>query len=205
MFDYPLPLPAMDAYRKLGLGPEATETEISEAKLELSNSLRSRKAEIDKKLDAVYRSVSGLRDAMAAVAQLKQQGADASLDDLRSAEVRLSRLEEEACRNEPRFAGLRDESAELEREIHAANLLPIANNKDRQEYDRGNPPLELLKLADCRTDQFSDNLVALRLVRRSLEQFFEGRGEPISYATDLTREDFSNDFTFNRNLDGPSS
>jgi hypothetical protein len=193
----------MEAYRKLMLGPEATETEVAEAKLELTNELKSRKADIDKQLEGVFQAVAGLREATAEVARLKQLGEQTSLDELGAAQAALAQLEERARSVEPKFLSLREEAADLERQIHDVNLSPIGNSKDRQSYDQANPPLELLKLADCRTDFFSDNAVALRLLRREVEAFLQAAGEPLSYPTDLTREDFTSDFTFNRNLDGP--
>lgn len=203
MFDYPLPLPPMEAYRKLMLGPEATETEVAEAKLELTNELKSRKADIDRQLEGVFQAVAGLREATAEVARLKQLGEQTSLDELGAAQAALAQLEERARGVEPKFLSLREEAVDLERQIHDVNLSPIGNSKDRQAYDQANPPLELLKLADCRTDFFSDNAVALRLLRREVEAFLQAAGEPLTYPTDLTREDFTSDFTFNRNLDGP--
>jgi len=204
MFDFPLSLPAMEAYARLGLGPAATEGEIAEAKLDLTNRLRSRKSDVDRQLEAVYRAVSGLRETSLEVNRIKESERDESLDELRIAEARLARLEQEALRVEPRFAALREESADLERQIHAVNLLPVGTSKDRHEYDQANPPLALLKLVDCRTDHFADNQVALRLVRRELERFLAAMGEPVAYPSDLTREDFIHDFTFNPNLDGPA-
>lgn len=193
----------MEAYRKLMLGPEATETEVAEAKLELTNELKSRKADIDRQLEGVFQAVAGLREATAEVARLKQLGEQTSLDELGAAQAALAQLEERARGVEPKFLSLREEAVDLERQIHDVNLSPIGNSKDRQAYDQANPPLELLKLADCRTDFFSDNAVALRLLRREVEAFLQAAGEPLTYPTDLTREDFTSDFTFNRNLDGP--
>lgn len=201
MFDYPFPPLRAGLYAQLGLGPEATAEEINEASQELASRLRSQQRALQRDLDQVYREVPGLRDAWTELKALEEAGQAADAEKYREVQLKLVRLEETAARVRRDFKRLRTQAQELEQQLHQVNLLKIRSPADRREYDRSNPPFELIKLADCGASPFADRKTMLAMVRRELSDFFEQAGETVFHPTDLTRCDFSHDFETDKNLD----
>lgn len=199
MFDYPIPPLRFGLYAELGLGPEATSEEINEARQELSSQLKSRQKTIQRELDAVYQKVPGLREAWEKLKTLEEAEGDA--EEFRETQLKLAALEEKAMQVHPEFKALRDTMGETQHRIHEINSMPIQNPEDRLEYDQSHPPLELIDLADCGASLLDDPKVMLRMVRLELSEFFEQSGEAVFHPSDLTRNDFSHDFTQDRNLD----
>lgn len=202
MFDFPLPISRAAIYEKLEVGPEATAEEIGDARTELVNSLRARRMATDRALEEVYALVPEFKSTAEELKTLEGQGREADPARLRRVQIRLGKLEEEAVRINPQFVKLRGEAAELDSEVHAANLIALQSAEERLKYDRANPPCELLKLVDCRHDEFRENRVAMTLVRRELTEFLSLSGEDVFSPSDLTREDFSHDFNHTPLLDG---
>lgn len=202
MFDYPLPPLRTGVYAQLGLGPDATSEEIDEARQELSNQLRRQLKAGQADLEAIYQKVPGLREACAELEAAEAAGTTS--DKATAAQAKLAILEDAALRAFPGYKRLREDVAQLERRLHEANLLPIRNPKDRLEYDRCHPPLELLKLADCATSPLDDRKQMLAIVRKELSDFLEQCGEEVFHPSDFTRRDFSHDFTEDKTLDRPS-
>lgn len=199
MFDYPLPPLSSGLYAELGLEPDATAEEINEARQELTSRLKSKRKAIQLELDAVYQQVPGLKDATEKLKAL--ESAEAAADEFRKSQLELARLEERAQQLQPNFRALRDEASELESQIHDVNLMPLQNPDDRLNYDRNNPPYELIKLADCGASTLDDPKEILRAVREELSEFFEQAYESVYHPSDLTRQDFVHDFAPDRNLD----
>ena len=77
----------------------------------------------------------------------------------------------------------------------------IRDPKSRLAYDQANPPLELLKLKSCVPAALADNRAVLALLRRDIGDFLTSHGEGIFHPSDLTRQDFEDDFTYNPLLD----
>ncbi len=202
MFDFPLPVPRNTRYLAMGVDPEATTEEIREATEEFTIELKRQKDAVDNQIETVYRSVEGLKDAYQAVKALHAQGEDADQEKLREAQKRVAELERKAEAVNSHFKHLRERSAGLELKVNEVNRLALHSPEARLAYDKANPPLELLKLAKCTRDEFTDSRVALTLLRRELSAFLTARREEVFQPSDLTREDFSTDFTFNLLLDG---
>ncbi len=201
MFDYPVPVPRITAYREFGIDPEATPEEIRDAKNEVSSRIAVERSAVERDLEEVYRAVPGLREAQARVRDLQATGRDAAL---REASRTLSEIEQKASRACPGFKALRDRLAELDRRIIDLNRLVLENPEERAIYDQAHPPLALLKLADCSRDGFTKTRTALMLLRREVSSFLEKRGERVLHPSDLIREDFREDFTPNPLLDPPN-
>jgi hypothetical protein len=202
MFDYPLSIPQNTLYSMIGVDPEATTEEIREATEEFTIAVKRQKEEADKKIEGVFKAVAGLKETYQQIKALQGQDQEASLDDLRSAQRKLIGLEQKAEAVSPGFKQLKERSAELELKIHEINRMGLQNPETRLSHDKANPPIELLKLAECAQDQFTNNKVALVLLRRELSEFLKLEGEEVFHPSDLTREDFYSDFDFNPLLDG---
>ena len=198
MFDYPIPPLRSGLYGELGLSPEATAEEINEARQELSSALKSQQKSVQRDLDAVYQSVAGLRQAEDDLTKAKSESDPAKL---RAAQLKLAGLEEQALRLQPQFKTLAAQAKDLDRRISETALLAIQSPEDRLKYDASHPPLELIKLADCATAPWHDRKTMLAMIRDELTDFFEQAGEAVFHPSDLTRSDFSKDFTPDPTLD----
>lgn len=202
MFDCPIPLPTSTHYDTLGVRPEATAEELRDAMTELSASLRALQKAVVDELEEVRAKVPGLREAAAEVQKIQGEGEN---DPKRLAEAgrNLSRLELQAVAINPRYRDLCNRERELGEQMLRVNEMGLQNPSARQTYDKSNPPFELLKLADCARDELADPRLAAARIRDELAAFLAARGEPVFHPSDLTRSDFSGDFTHNQTLDGP--
>ena len=203
MFQYPILLPSSTEYDELGIGPEALSKEIAEAKGDLARTVTARKDALRAELDSIYIQVDGLREAYANVSSLEVEQADSHHERLAEARESLARLEARARKIDPTFTRRREELAEFDTRLERINLMAVLNPEKRVEYDQKNPPLALMKLADCVRDRFAtDRKTALTLLRRELSEFLASREVDVSHPSDLTREDFTADFTETPLLDG---
>lgn len=203
MFDFPLWVPQGTEYDLLGVAPEATSREINEAKAELVLRLRADQAAAKRKLEAVCEALPGLRSVELRVEELRGGAASADPEELGLRLKELAQLEQRASALDPGFRGHREKIAELQRQIEAVNRVSLHGSDERLAYDRRHPPLELLKLPDCTLDEFTTNRrLALSLIRSELSRFLARTGEEVFHPSDLTRQDFSRDFTPNPLLDG---
>jgi predicted nucleic acid-binding Zn-ribbon protein len=198
MFDFPLPPAPFGLYEQLGLSPEATAEEINEARQELASELQSEKRQVDKQLDEVYQHVDGLREVYG---KLGGENSENDPRAFRAMQSQVAQLEDRACQFNSEYSLLREQAADLERRIHETNLIKLQNPQERLVYDQSHPPLELLKLADCGSGPFDDRKVVVALIRAELSEFFEQAGEAVYHPSDLTREDFTDDFTHDPLLD----
>jgi chromosome segregation ATPase len=203
MFDYPLPLRRGGLYEQLNLGPEATAEEISESRQEVASQLQTQQTSLRRRLERVYQQVDGLQQAFQRLKTLDEQGADADPVEYRRTQQRLTTLEEQATVVDPEFRSLREQALQVEQRIHEVNLMPLQNPEERLEYDRANPPFELLKLAACTHSPFDDSKVVLAVIRQEVSEFLVQAGESVYHPSDLTREDFTHDFAHDPTLDGP--
>lgn len=203
MFDYPIEVPSSTEYTRLGIDPEATSQEVSEAKAEFVARITTRQREVTQTLEDVYARVEGLRDAVRAFKELDSSGKGGT--DRTRVVRRLREFERRAQEVQPRYNALRKETEELAREREEVNSLGVVQSPaEREAYDRLHPPLHLLKLEDARRDAFArDRRLMLPIVRRHVSQFLEDHGEPVHHPSDLTRSDFTADFSHNPLLDGP--
>ena len=139
-------------------------------------------------------------------------GPDASNDDIRWAKSALvSRLLEEqrALEREPDHDTAGQDLDELGRRIEAlgrkareVNRWDLDKPDARYAYDCAHPPLALLKLEDCGDGGLTDRRTSLFLLRSAVAEALEARGEEVLHPSDLTRQDFSGDFSFHPLLDG---
>jgi len=203
MFDCPLPLPTSTHYDTLGVRPEATAEELREATSELSAALKAKLAAVTAELEEVRKAVPGLREA---AEEVKKSQGDAKADPGAAAAAgrKLTQLELQAVTINPRYRDLCNLERELGEEILRVNELGMENTAKRQGDDKSNPPFELIKLSDCTRDEMAEEprLAAARL-REEVAGFLAARGEPVFHPNDLTRTDFTGDFTPNQILDGP--
>jgi hypothetical protein len=202
LFDYPITLPRGTAYHDLDIEPDASDQEVKWAKHARSERLKGEERELEKKQQAVYGQVEGLREAYRTVQDLHGQGTEVDEALLKEAQGRLRALEKEASKIDPEFRKNRDRVAELEVEIRELNNMALDSPEKRLEYDRSNPPLALLRLADCARLGFLEDLrTTLFLLRKEVTEFLAQRVVDVFHPSDLTRDDFSHDFTANRILD----
>ena len=160
MFDYPLPVPKDTLYRKVGLDPAATATEIIGTISRVTASLTRRKKELDAQITG------------------------------------LTKMEPNGTMEVNQLAQLEKEAAELATQINDLNTSPLQTLEKRITYDCENPPLDLLKLRSCTRDELADNATLLSLLRRDIVQFLSEKGEQAYHPSDLTRDDFSDDFVY---------
>ena len=205
MLDYPYSVARGD-YHTLGVGPEATVEEISQAKIEVVGALNAKKNRIDKRIKEVSSTFEGLEEAYKEAKRIQADPEGSAPQDVRVAAQRLARLERDAQAIEPDFSRLREMSHDVQLSIEAVNRMQLQNPDDRLEYDRAHPPFALLKLSKNERDQFATvQQLTLPLLRRELSRFLTVKGEEVFHPSDLTREDFSADFTHHPLLDGPTS
>jgi len=201
MFDLPLPVPARTLYRDLDVAPDASDEEVRWAKAEAVRRLEAEKSTILKDLGRVRGQIPGLGPTLDEVASLRAAGTDADEAALAKALARLADLERQATARDPAYRQKCERVDTLTRRVEDLNRRAIEKPEARVAYDRCHPPLALLRLSDCTTDAFRDPHDALFLLRRDLAAFLESRGEVAFHPSDLTRQDFSADFTPNPLLD----
>jgi hypothetical protein len=209
VFDYPLFVPNFTLYEDLGIEPEATMQQIQDAINERKQEYQTQAGEISKKLYKVYQKVQGLQETEDQALTLKHENPDfrASNQGKKSLEVheRLDNLRKQAVAENSEYMQLRDQLRDLTAKEENLNNLPLSNPTNRLDYDRANPPLELLKLAECTRNDLFDRghgSIALTVLRDELSQFLAEQGEVVFHPSDLTRADFSSDFSYVPLLDG---
>jgi len=202
MFDYPLPIPRNTHYQELGIAPEATLEEVREAKEEAVKYLEGQQNDASKALDEIYEHVPGLKEAYRHIGALQTSHGKKVSGKPDSVQGDLVEMEKKAMTISPYFKELRDRFTELDKNIKRINAVALDNPETRAAYDAANPPLALLRLADCTSDKFTDNKVAMHLLRHELSKFLAKHRDKAFHASDLTREDFTSDFTPNELLDG---
>lgn len=201
MFDFPLPPMRPGLYGQLGLGPEATPDEINEATQELSIRIKQQQKTLQRRLDDVFQRLPELRDTYKQFKALETADNAGGSGEYARLHAKLARLEEEAVSVCKDFREMRSQADELEKKLHEVNLMAIQRPEDRLEYDRSHPPFELLKLADCGVSPLDDRKTVLAMVRAELSEFLEQSGETVFHPSDLTRQDFRDDYTHDPNLD----
>lgn len=180
MFDFPLRLPPNSDYDKLGLRAEATAKQINEAKTRIVNRVKAVKFDVERRLEALRNQ---------ARAELGKDADDDAIDR-RAAQLDSS------------FRRLEEKAKALEEETHELNRMPLEKPESRLQYDQEHSPCALLKLAEDRPEVFKEARTALHLVRQELARFLAQQGEVVVHPSDLTRVDFTADFTPNSRLDG---
>ncbi len=208
MFDYPLWVPRENRYALLGVPPEATAEEVRDALNERKQDLDAQALEVARQVKEVYDKVPGLKEAEEQVKALRgrrDEGKPVDGAALAAAQKRLDEAEAKARRANPEFRALQRKQAELEAAARDLNTLGLQNTKERQEYNRAHPPLDLLELTNCASEPFADpadTRTPLVQLRRELARFLARQGEEVYHPSDLTRDDFSADFTPTDLLDG---
>lgn len=198
VFNYPIVAPRGTLYATLGLGPEATMAQIGEAKASAARALGEERRLLEQRLAPAFEAVPRLREARETASQQGRSAWDANT----RAGNKLADLERRAVAALPEYPALCRRLDELAERATELNLLPLQPPEKRASYDREHPPLAILKLAPELADSFGDNRVALRLLRRDLSAFLAEAGVPVFHPSDLSRTDFSADFTWTPGLDG---
>jgi hypothetical protein len=145
---------------------------------------------------------------------------DASNDDLRWAKLEaVSRLDHErralqerldlvaADRqvdpdgDDPEVVELRGQIAERRQQAEEINGWNLDMPDARLAYDCDHPPLALLKLAPSADAALTEPRTCLFLLRSAIAEFLDAKGEAVFHPSDLTRRDFTDDFSFHELLD----
>jgi hypothetical protein len=192
MFSYPLPKPINNRYYELGVSPEATLSEIRQAKNEMVAKLQAQITDIQKKMPkASPDDESRIQTNQSATQSEKNR----ITQDSRHGSEKLP----SAKLNE-----LKRKREQLEQEIKDINsfIAIVESQKKRAEYDRKHPPCALLKIESTSETEFSDLKRILFFIRCEVANYFAERNIPVVHPSDLTREDFQTDFTYNKLLDG---
>lgn len=106
---------------------------------------------------------------------------EATADEVRAASARyVARLKAQGA----------DEAA-----ITEANGLDLDNSESRAAHDARHPPLPLLRLEPTWDPVFDDRATCLAALRRELEGLLRSTGDPVHHPNDLTRAEFTADFT----------
>ncbi|UCH92625.1 MAG: hypothetical protein JSV88_20335, partial [Candidatus Aminicenantes bacterium] len=179
LFSYPLPDPTNTNYHKLRISPEATSSEIREAKAGIVSQLKSKQSEVQKKLNSIYKEIEGLKQTYEDVKNLRNKGKDADNYELIKMEKHLAKLEKKTLETNPNYKQLLNQFNELEQKIFEINRINLENPKERSAYDKTNPPCALLKLENCDPAIFTPNgkKLALFLLRVELCNFLTENGE----------------------------
>ena len=115
-------------------------------------------------------------------------GPEATADEIRVAAARY-------------VSRLKAEGADEDKLAEANRLKDLAKAEEKARYDDAHPPLGLLSLEATWPGVFEDRTQKLAVLRRELEAFLVGRGSTVYFPSDLTRTDFSGDFTYSPVLD----
>ena len=207
MFNYPISIPKKTLYRDLGVGPEANDQEIGDAHGALVRKLEKTIGEAQNRLDIIYEQVPGLKESVKNVEQLDAGSSDESTAD--EARKKLLALEREAGKIDSEYQALKDRIHDTQQHRSDVNRINLRNQEQQREYDEAHPPLDLLKLERNSNNPFAndelnlDQRVALFATRRELAAFLAEQGEAVFHPSDLGRDDFSADYTYNPLLDGP--
>lgn len=206
LFSYPLPNSKNTDYHKLGISPEATTSEIREAKREASRKLSVQKDIFEKKMEIVHKELPDLPTLYKRIKQLQEQGKEEDNDKLVELEKEMIQVEKRALLINPNYKKIRDQAKEIEQKIYEINRMKLQNPEERLAYDKSTPPCALLKLEDCDQEIFTSKGRKLALIhlRQELVAFMEEKGEESYHPSDLTRKHFTSDFTYNRIIDGES-
>jgi hypothetical protein len=90
---------------------------------------------------------------------------------------------------------------QLQQRVEEVHGWDLDKPEKRSAYDCANPPLALLKLEDAGVAALTDPRVRLFLLRREISEFLLAKGAAVFHPSDLTRRDFSDDFSRNPILD----
>jgi hypothetical protein len=196
LFDYPLPIPSDTVYRQLGVEPDATDDDIRFALAATRRRLEAEKRDADAELQVVFGQIPALQKAYQELDLAQCAEGQVEAAGLRHVQSTIAQLERKAISIRPRFKELRGRAASLGRQIEELNRLSLEKPEERQKYDSAHPPLGLLKLTGCTRDEpLLERRTTLVLLRTELSRFLEAQGEAVFHPSDLTRSDFSGDFT----------
>jgi len=202
LFDYPLAVPQATLYAHLGLPPGADDEDIRLARNEAKSRLDREQKAVEARLDAACHSAPGYREDLKKLEAMRIDE-DADPKARRILEKKVADQEKRASEKDPEFPVLQERATDLRYAIEENNRMALANPESRAKYDRAHPPLGLLRMEDCTSDQFvADRALLLPLLRRELVSFLAQQGEPVLHVTDLERTEFTADFVPNDMLDG---
>ncbi len=205
MFDYPFNLPKDTVYQELGIGLESGAEEFRYARREYLRLLNVEHKQLMQQLETVYEAVDGLKEAVSEMERL--DSGDSDVDELAAARMKLHALEERAAAADPEYPTLQERIRILAQKESDINGVSLDNSEQQQAYDQSHPPVELLKLQRDPRNPFANEQLdlprrtALSVLRRELAEFLTEQGESVFHPSDLTRSDFSSDYTFNSLLD----
>jgi hypothetical protein len=201
LFSAPLPIPTGTLYQRLRLDPDASDEEVAWARVAAVTRLSRERDALDDSLRRLDKEVGGLARARDQLGQLRAAGNQADGPALGDAERLVRELEILAFRKDPQFRAKQRRSAEIDQAILQLTEGGLDEPRKRLQYDCDHPPLALLALEDCADGGLRDPRVRLVLLRTAVAAFLAERGERVFHPSDLTRQDFSADFSLNPALD----
>jgi hypothetical protein len=91
---------------------------------------------------------------------------------------------------------LRRQQKELQERLNRVQGSPLENPEKRKQHDAAHQPASLLQLEEIvEVALLGDRRRLLNVLRRDLEAFLTLLGEPLYHPSDLTRRQFTDDFT----------
>jgi hypothetical protein len=205
MFSYPLFLANDTQYSKLSIFPDATASEIRDAKTRIANEHGERSKKLRARLALIHESVPELKSDLERVEALRRENDKASAASSKEALRKLAASEQRAIGVDPEYRAVVDEIDQLERKISEINSIRLEDGKERSKYDLVTPPCALLKLPQRENPVLGQRRIMLVAIRRAVAAYIEEElNLPCFHPTDETRRIFLTDFEPNETLDGSS-
>lgn len=202
MFKYPVTLNQNTLYARLGINPDATPADVSDARAWLVSRLNARMRLLQKRLAHVQRSVPGLQAAQDKIKEVSGEESKERESSHLEALSHLRGLENQAVKADPEYFSLLHEMKQLETKVNEINSIKLENPEARRKYDMSSPPCALLRIAPVETPVLNDRRTMLWNVRRQLSSFFgDTLGLYCYHPSDQTRRLFLEDFEPNELLD----
>ncbi len=116
-------------------------------------------------------------------------------------EKQYETLLEKAKKQSPQLLELLQKKRRLEKELETSGEMVFARHDERVAYDDDNAPFAMLKFEDKASGVPADAMETLMLIRRDILAAMEKSAETVYHPSDLTRTDFTGEYTYHKLLD----
>lgn len=110
-------------------------------------------------------------------------------------------LLEKAKKQSPQLAELLQKKRQLEKELETSGETVFARYDERVAYDENNAPFAILKFEEKAACVPADGIETLMLVRKDILSAMEKSAGSVYHPSDLTRTDFTEEYTHHPLLD----
>lgn len=148
-------------------------------------------------LDSIQTELKGLFAPFPGLAQL-QEAMDKRQD---YDEKQYEALLEKAKKQSPQLIEALHKKRQLEKELETSGETVFARYDERVAYDEANAPFAMLKFEEKAACVPADGIETLMLVRRDLLSAMEQSAGDVYHPSDLTRTDFTGEYTYHKLLD----